>query len=50
MAAKNEEMDAMVTVNGQSVYVFFENNDYYLVSLYADGKKKFKADKVRPSK
>jgi hypothetical protein len=49
-SVKDKEMDAMVSVNGQMVYVFFEASDYYLVSLNADGTRKFKADKVRPRK
>jgi hypothetical protein len=49
-SAKNEEMDAKVSVNGQMVYVFYEADDYYLVSLNADGTGRFKADKMIPGK
>ena len=49
-AASKEVMNAKVSVNGQSVYVVHETEDYYLVSLYADGTRKFKADKQKPSK
>ncbi len=47
-AAKEQVMNADLTVNGKQVYIFFEADDYYLVSFNADGTKKFKADKVRP--
>lgn len=47
---KSDVMNAMLTVKGQMVHVFYECADYYLVSLNADGTKKFKADKVKPSK
>ena len=43
-------MNAMITVKGQMVHVFHETQDYYLVSLNADGTKKFKADKVKLTK
>jgi hypothetical protein len=36
--------------NGQSVYIVHETPEYYLVSLNADGSKRFKADKPRPIK
>jgi hypothetical protein len=49
-AVKDKEMDAKVSVNGQMVYVFYEADDYYLVSLNADGTHKFKADKMKPKK
>lgn len=49
-AAKQEDMKAQVSVNGQMVYVFHETPDYYLVSLHADGTRKFKADKMKPMK
>ena len=47
-AVKNEGMNADMTVSGKRVYLFFESDDYYLVSFNADGTKKFKADKVKP--
>ena len=49
-AARNEDMNAMVSVNGQMVYVFHEAENYYLVSLNADGTRMFKADKMKPRK
>jgi hypothetical protein len=47
-AAKEQEMNVDLTVNGKRVYIFFEADSYYLASFNADGTKKFKADKVRP--
>lgn len=41
-------MDAKVSVNDQMVYVYYETEDYYLVSLNSDGTGKFKADKIKP--
>lgn len=49
-AAKEQVMNADLTVDGKRVYVFFETDDYYLVSFNAEGAKKFKADKVKPEK
>jgi hypothetical protein len=46
----NESMNVKLSVNDQMVYVFYEAPDYYLVSLFADGTKKFKADKMKLSK
>jgi hypothetical protein len=46
--AKNEEMEAKVSVNGQMVYVFYVTPSYYLVSLHADGTRRFKAEKMKP--
>lgn len=43
-----EEVEATLRVNGQMVYLIYETPDYYLVSLNADGTRKFKADKVKP--
>ena len=45
----NKEMEAKVSVNGQMVYIMYEADNYYLVSLRPDGTKQFKADKVRPN-
>jgi len=45
----DENMNVSLRVNGQNVYVFHETPEYYLVSLYADGTKKFKADKTKLS-
>ena len=47
-AVREQDMNANLTVNGKQVYLFFEADNYYLVSFNADGTKKFKADKVRP--
>lgn len=45
------KMEVIAKVNnGQHVYIVHETPDYYLVSLNADGTKKFKADKPRPIK
>lgn len=46
-SVKEEDMNAMLSVNGQMVYVLHETTDYYLVSLNADGTRKFKADKIK---
>jgi hypothetical protein len=46
MQEKVKVMEAKVSVKGQMVYVIHETADYYLVSLNADGTKKFKADKM----
>jgi hypothetical protein len=43
------KMEVIAKVNnGQHVYIVYETTDYYLVSLNADGTKRFKADKPRP--
>lgn len=46
----DENMNVKLSVNNQMVYVYHETPDYYLVSLYADGTQKFKADKMKVSK
>lgn len=47
MQENKKEMEAKVSINGQMVYVVYETPEYYLVSLYSDGSKRFKADKMK---
>ena len=47
MQKTENEMNVQVSINGQMVYIVYETISYYLVSIYADGSSKFKADKVK---
>ena len=47
MLENKKEMEVKVSINGQMVYVVHETPGYYLVSLYPDGSKRFKADKMK---